>query len=137
MKYLIEQKIIFQRPSKSEAKVFQIPLNRNGSFTSSNGAINFLLIPITKLPGGKKVVFSSFRTIKAALDSTKELIEKGKFKPVIDRIYPLDQIAEAYRYVATGQKIGNVIILWIIKHLKQLLKTITNTQHVFAVAGNE
>ena len=137
MKYFIEQKIIFQRPSKSEAKVFQIPLNRNGSFTSSNGAINFLLIPITKLPGGKKVVFSSFRTIKAALDSTKELIEKGKFKPVIDRIYPLDQIAEAYRYVATGQKIGNVIILWIIKHLKQLLKTITNTQHVFAVAGNE
>ena len=37
-------------------------------------------------------------------------IEKGNFKPVIDRKYPLDKIAEAYTYVATGQKIGNVVI---------------------------
>ncbi len=40
----------------------------------------------------------------------KGLIESGEFKPVIDRVYPLDQIVEAYRYVATGQKIGNVCI---------------------------
>ncbi|HEY0679981.1 MAG TPA: zinc-binding dehydrogenase, partial [Chitinophagaceae bacterium] len=85
-------------------------LKKNGRFTSSNGAINFLMIPITNLIGGKKVVFPSFQTVKAALDSTRELIEKGKFKPIIDRVYPLDNIAEAYRYVATGQKIGNVII---------------------------
>ena len=39
------------------------------------------------------------------------LIKSGQFKPVIDRRYPLDQIVEAYTYVETGRKIGNVLII--------------------------
>ena len=40
----------------------------------------------------------------------KALMESGRFRPVIDRSYPLAEIVDAYRYVETGQKIGNVVI---------------------------
>ena len=87
-------------------------LKKKGIYTSSGGAENLLLVLITPVFGGKKVVYRPNRII-TGLNFIKDLIEKGKFKQVIDRKYPLDKIAEAYAYVATGQKTGNVIIQWI------------------------
>ena len=40
----------------------------------------------------------------------KKLMDAGEFTPVIDRRYPLDEIVEAYRYVESGRKVGNVVI---------------------------
>ena len=48
--------------------------------------------------------------VRKSIVLIKRLMELGKFKAVIDRKYPLEQIAEAYRYVEKGQKTGNVVI---------------------------
>lgn len=47
---------------------------------------------------------------KADVEFLTSLAEKGHYKPLIDRAYKLGQIVEAYRYVDTGQKTGNVVI---------------------------
>jgi NADPH:quinone reductase-like Zn-dependent oxidoreductase len=71
---------------------------------------NPVLALITPVVGGKKVMFPIPRDNQEMARYFKGQMESGAFKPVIDRRYRLDQIVEAYRYVETGQKTGNVVI---------------------------
>jgi NADPH:quinone reductase-like Zn-dependent oxidoreductase len=64
----------------------------------------------TSMGGGKKVIFGSPSENQAGLLALKELVEVGAIVPVIDRTYPLEQTAEAHRYVDQGHKRGSVVI---------------------------
>lgn len=70
-----------------------------------------LVTPILKsLFGGRKTVFPVPVDLRKSLELVRDLRSQNKFRAVIDRTYPLDDLVEAYRYVATGQKKGNVVI---------------------------
>lgn len=62
------------------------------------------------LTSGRRVIAGPAAVKLDDLRTLAALAETGEFQPVIDRIYPLQQIVEAHRYVDTGRKKGNVII---------------------------
>ena len=84
-------------------------LKANGIFSSSQPNVFNSLISSFKR-NGKREVFPIPKDLMPNLNFIRDLVEKEKFIPVIDREYPLEKIADAYRYVASGQKIGNVVI---------------------------
>jgi len=108
---------VFDAVGKSSFFKCRHVLKSGGIYISSDLGYLFqnlflpLITPILKLLfDNKKTIFPTPKDIRGSLLFIKTLIDQGKYKSVIDRAYPMEQIIEAFKYVSTGQKIGNVVI---------------------------
>jgi NADPH:quinone reductase-like Zn-dependent oxidoreductase len=86
-------------------------LKPGGRFLATDGFRNLVLHYWTPRAGDKRVIFSiPPRATRQDVQMFKGLYEAGKYRAVIDRTYPMDDVLEAGRYVETEQKTGNVIL---------------------------
>jgi len=103
--------VIFDAVGKHTFRRCRGSLSRGGSYVATDGFRNLLLALWTKRIGDKKVLFKiPPRYTQKDVLFLKELIEAGKYRAVIDRCYPLEDVVEASRYVETEQKTGNVVL---------------------------
>ena len=104
---------VFDAVGKSSFGKCKPLLNKKGIYISTElgkNLENIFLALTTPIFSNKKVLFPIPTISKKDVIFLKELVETGKYKPVIDRQYGLEQIVEAYKYVESGQKTGNVVI---------------------------
>ena len=106
--------VIFDAVGKHSFRRCRDSLTGGGMYVTTDGLENLFLALSTSLLGDKKVVLFGMQPRDPKKDVVrflKELIEAGKYRAVIDRCYPLEDVVEATRYVETEQKTGNVVLL--------------------------
>ncbi len=108
--------LIFDTVGKRSFAACKSSLTPEGIYLSTVPALTAILQALSPWKsGGKKAKFAA-TGLRAAREKIKDLvfltalIEAGTLRAVIDRCYPLEQMAEAHRYVETGHKKGNVVI---------------------------
>jgi NADPH:quinone reductase-like Zn-dependent oxidoreductase len=103
--------VIFDMVAKSSYSGCVASLNSGGRYLMANPRISDMLRSVlTSTFTNKKAVFAFAGEKEKELQILKEMIEKGKIKPVVDKIYPLEKAAEAHRRVETEQRLGPVVI---------------------------
>jgi NADPH:quinone reductase-like Zn-dependent oxidoreductase len=103
--------VIFDAVGKHSFSRCKGSLKPGGAYVATDGLGNILLALWTSRIGDRKVLFPiPPHYTKENVVLVKELIEAGKFRAVIDRCYPLEDVVDATRYVETEQKTGNVVL---------------------------
>ena len=86
-------------------------LKPGGVYVATDRLYNFPLALLMSRSKRRRVVMTAAaRPPKENLHLLRELIEAGKYRPIVDRTYPLEDVVEAYRYVESWQKTGNVVV---------------------------
>ncbi|OOG76811.1 NAD(P)-dependent alcohol dehydrogenase [Algoriphagus sp. A40] len=109
----IEYDFVLDAVGKSRFSLCKPILKEGGIYISSELGPNWenlTLALLTPIFGGKKVIFPLPIDILDSMKVIQDLLLQGKFKPLIDRSFSLDQVREAFSYVASGKKVGNVIL---------------------------
>jgi NADPH:quinone reductase-like Zn-dependent oxidoreductase len=105
--------VIFDAVGKHSFRRSRRSLRRGGLYVETDLGfmwhVPFLALA-TRVIGSKRVTLPIPKYTKEDVLHVKELVEAGRYRPVIDRVYPLEDVVEATRYVETGQKTGNVVL---------------------------
>lgn len=107
--------LIVDAVGKSRFRACKPLLSHSGVYISSElgpGNENLILPLTTRLKNGQRVIFPFPSNVLRSMKYVQELVILGKFKPLIDRTYPMEEIKDAYQYVMSGSKTGNVIITY-------------------------
>ena len=103
--------VIFDVAGKVSLSRSKSSIAQNGVYLLANPGPSQLVLGLwTRMTSSVRVIMQQASGTAEDLNFLKGLIEAGKLRTVIDRVYPLDRIVEAHRYVETGQKQGNVVI---------------------------